>query len=123
MTFEMTGRHVTLTPAIRSHVEEKIGKLGRLVDDLEIHVTLTSVKHRNTCRMVAHGRKANYTGEVTHDDLFTAVNEAVDILARQLRKNKTSRLSERRDGSASIRFLDESQDDQGMQSAASLDET
>ncbi|MDH3283834.1 MAG: ribosome-associated translation inhibitor RaiA [Acidobacteriota bacterium] len=122
MTFEMTGRHVTLTPAIRSHVEEKIRKLGRLVDDLEIHVTLTSEKHRNTCTMVAHGKKANYTGEVTNDDLFASINEAVDILARQLRKNKTSRLADRRDGSASIRFIDEDADGPSIANAASIDE-
>ncbi len=107
MTIEITGRHVSLTPGLRRHVEEKIQKLGRLVDDLDIHVTLTAEKHRQTCTIVAHGRKADYTGERTGEDIYSVVNEAADVLARQLRKSKTSRLSHRREGAESIRHAEE----------------
>ncbi len=107
MTIELTGRHIELTPRIRSYAEEKIAKLGRLVENLDIHVTLAQEKHRQTCNIVARGRKGTWTGEVTEDDLFAAINGAVDVLARQLRKDKTSRLSDRREGAPSIRFLGE----------------
>ena len=103
MQIELTGRHLELTPAIRSYAEEKIRKLGRLVDDLDLHVTLSAEKHRQTCVIVARGKGATYTGEVTDDDLFLAINESVDVLARQLRKEKTSRLSGRREGADTIR--------------------
>lgn len=103
MTIELTGRHLELTPEIRSYAEEKIRKLGRLVDHLEIHVTVSSEKHRQTCAIVARGKGNTHTAEVTMDEIFPAINEAVDVLSRQLRKNKTSRLSQRREGAATIR--------------------
>lgn len=103
MTIELTGRHLELTPEIRSYAEDKIRKLGRLVDNLEIHVTLSSEKHRQTCAIVARGKGGTYTGEVTGDELYPAINEAVDVLARRLRKDKTSKLSSRREGAPTIR--------------------
>jgi len=103
MTIDFVGRHLELTPEMRAYALEKVHKLGRLVDDLDIHVTLSQEKHRKTCGIVARGRGVVHSGEVTHDDLHQAINEAVDILARQLRKQKTSRLSERREGAPSIR--------------------
>lgn len=105
MTIELTGRHFELTPAIRAHAEEKIRKLGRLIDNLEIEVKLASEKHRQICSIVARGKGGTYTGEVANDDLYTAINEAVDVLARQLRKSKTSRLAHRREGADSIRHF------------------
>ncbi|UCF68545.1 MAG: ribosome-associated translation inhibitor RaiA [Acidobacteriota bacterium] len=107
MTIEITGRHLDLTPATRAYAEEKIRKLGRLVDALEIQVTLEAEKHRYTCTIVSRGHGATHTGEITSPDLFASINEAVDVLARQLRKSKTSRLAARREGAATIRHLEE----------------
>jgi putative sigma-54 modulation protein len=105
MTIVLTGRHFELTPAIREHAEEKLSKLGRLIDNLDIEVKLDSNKHRQICSIIARGKGGTYTGEVTGDDLYAAINESVDVLARQLRKGKTSRLAHRREGAASIRHF------------------
>jgi putative sigma-54 modulation protein len=105
MTIVLTGRHFELTPAIRAHAEEKLSKLGKLIDNLDIEVKLDSNKHRQICSIIARGKGGTYTGEVTHDDLYGAINESVDVLARQLRKGKTSRLAHRREGAASIRHF------------------
>ena len=42
MKFEYTGRHIEVTPALRSHVEEQFGKLGHLFngDALSAHVII-----------------------------------------------------------------------------------
>ncbi len=103
MTIELTARHIDLTPEDRAYAEEKLRKLGRLVDNLDIHVTIEAEKHRQTCGIAAWGKGASYSVEVTDDDLKAAVNEAVDILARQLRKDKTSKLAGRREGAETIR--------------------
>jgi putative sigma-54 modulation protein len=103
MTIDFVGRHLDLTPELREYAEEKVLKLGRLVDNLDIHVTLEAEKHRKTCGIVARGRNGIHTGEVTDEDLRQAITGAVDVLARQLRKTKTSRLSNRRAGAPSIR--------------------
>ena len=103
MTIELTARHINLSPEDRAYAEDKLRKLGRLVDSLDMHVTIEAEKHRQTCAISAWGKGASYSVEVTDDDLKAAVNEAVDILARQLRKDKTSRLAGRREGAETIR--------------------
>ena len=103
MSIDFVGRHLDVTPETRSYAEEKVAKLGRLVENLDIHVTLSAEKHRKTCGIVARGKGVTHSGEVTHEDLHHAITEAVDILARQLRKKKTSRLSQRRSGAETIR--------------------
>jgi putative sigma-54 modulation protein len=106
MTIDLVGRHMELTPELRAYAEAKVKKLGRLVENLDIHVTLDSEKHRKTCGIVARGNGTTHSGEVTNEDLRNAINGAVDILARQLRKSKTSHLARRRSGAASIRHGD-----------------
>ncbi len=106
MTVEITGRHIDLSERTREYTEEKLSKLERLMDQLSIHVTLTPEKHRYCCSIVAHGKGVTYTSERIEDDLFAAINGSVEVLSRKLRKNKTSRLSDRRPGSDSIRHLD-----------------
>lgn len=103
MQIEITARHLELTPDLRAHAEEKLAKLERLTDGLEIHLTLAAEKHRKTCTILAHGRGVHANSEVTHDDLYSALHEAVDALARQLRKNKTHQLHDRREGAETIR--------------------
>ena len=103
MHIDLTGRRMELSPEIRTYTEEKLGKLGRLAHNLDLHVTLAAEKHRCTCTIVAQGKGATYTAEVTEDDVHRAIVEAVDVLARQMRKDKTSRLSGRRNGAPTIR--------------------
>lgn len=103
MKIDLTGRRFDLTPEIRAYTEEKIEKLGRLTHNLDLHVTLAAEKHRFTCTIVAQGKGATYTAEVTDDDVHRAIVESVDVLARQMRKDKTSRLAGRRPGSRTIR--------------------
>lgn len=103
MNIDLTGRHIELTPEIREYAAEKINKLGRLVNQLEIHVTLSAEKHRKTCSIVAQGKGAKYTAEVSDDDLRHAITESVEVLSRQIRKDKTSKLAGRREGAETIR--------------------
>ena len=103
MNIDLTGRHLELSPEIRAYAEEKINKLGRLVHNLEIHVTLAAEKHRKNCTIVAQGNGTTYTADVSDDDLRRAINESVDALSRQIRKDKTSKLAGRREGAETIR--------------------
>lgn len=106
MNIEMTARHVTLTPEIRAYAEAKIAKLGRLVHNLDIQVTLSAEKHRQQVSIVANGNGARYTADLEDDDLHRAIGEAVDVLARQIRKDKTAKLADRREGAETIRRHD-----------------
>jgi putative sigma-54 modulation protein len=103
MTVDVTARHMELSDDVKQHVTEKLTKLERLVDGLDVHATLSAEKHRKTCHLVARGKGLQLTSESTNDDLFVAIHEAIDSLGRQLRKTKTSILSDRREGADTIR--------------------
>ena len=49
MRLELTGRHVEITPALRTLVDRKLGKLDRLLNDAAVsaQVVLTREKHRH----------------------------------------------------------------------------
>jgi putative sigma-54 modulation protein len=97
MNVEFTGRSVMVTDDIRQFTEEKLSRLQRHVDKLrEVHVILTAEKHRQTCDIVARGGSLTLSAAEETDDIYTAIAHAVDKLARQARRRKTSRVARRR---------------------------
>lgn len=103
MNIELTARHTDLTPEIRAYAEDKVGKLERLLTNPSIHLTISSEKHRFKVSLIAINRGNNIAADVEDSDLQKAIGEAVDAVARQVRKEKTSRLADRREGAETIR--------------------
>ncbi len=54
MTFEYTGRHVEVTPAIRRHVEDQFRKLEHIFNgtNARVHVILEVEKNRQTGEVI-----------------------------------------------------------------------
>jgi putative sigma-54 modulation protein len=97
MNVEFTGRSVMVTDDIRQFTEEKLSRLQRQVAKLrEVHVILTAEKHRQSCDIVARGGSLTLSAAEETDDIYTAIAHAVDKLARQARRQKTSRVARRR---------------------------
>jgi len=89
MKIDMTGRHVEITPALREFIEEKLGKLERLLDTpLEAHVVLSINKHRQVAEIQVKTRNAVLSGTEETDDLYASVGEVVDKLERQALRHK-----------------------------------
>ena len=89
MKIDMTGRHVEITPALREFVEEKLGKLERLLDTpLEAHVVLSINKHRQVAEIQIKTRTVVLSGTEETDDLYASVGEVVDKLERQALRHK-----------------------------------
>jgi len=91
VSYRVTGRHVTVTEAIRSFVEEKLRHLHldypRII---EVHAILEVEKHRQSCELVLHC--ANHiTIDATEEttDMYSAIDGAITKVAQQMRKYKT----------------------------------
>lgn len=107
MRLKITGKNITLTEGIKSAVKDKIKKIEKLVgDDAAVDVML-SAKHGK-----AKGQRAEITvktkssvvrAEVTDEDLYRAINSAVDVVTGRLKKIKEK--SRKRAGSDSIRAM------------------
>jgi ribosome-associated translation inhibitor RaiA len=73
-------------------IERKVEKLARGgTAPLAVRVTCASQKFQRTVRLVARARRRNFSCQASADHLLTAVEGAVDRLARQMRDAQTRR--------------------------------
>ena len=92
MQIIISGRGVTLTPAIKTLAERKIGKLGKLLPSaVGARLVCSAEKFRRKVRLTLSARRHTFATVVTADDLMAAVDLAVDALARQVREQKDRR--------------------------------
>ncbi|MBK6429074.1 MAG: ribosome-associated translation inhibitor RaiA [Blastocatellia bacterium] len=85
MKYEFTGRHITVTPALRKHTREHLDKLDRILDSapMSAHVILDVEKHRQNAEIVLTWR----------DHTFKSNSSTKDITTRSLRPRRRSRSS------------------------------
>src|SRR5437667_2495283 len=90
MTFEYTGRHVEVTPAIRRHVEEQFTKLDHIFNGTEprVHVILEVAKNRQIGEVIVHWREHTLTATDTNVDMYMALSRAVEKIEKQALKLK-----------------------------------
>ena len=90
MTFEFTGRHVEVTPAIRRHVEEQFGKLAPIFNGTHAHahVILAVEKKRQTGEVIVHWRDHMLTAKDTNADMYMALSRAIGKIEKQALKLK-----------------------------------
>jgi putative sigma-54 modulation protein len=90
MKFEYTGRHVEVTPAIRSHVEEHFKKLNHIFNGshFNAHVILAVEKNRQTGEVIVHWRDHMLAAKDTNADMYMALTRAVAKIEKQALKLK-----------------------------------
>lgn len=104
---EVKATGLELTPAIKGYVEEKVGQLERLVDTstggvrAEVEVGKTTDHHRHgdvfKSEINLYVSGAVYRAVTTTSDLYAAIDEMKDEVARQIvsKKNKNQTLFRR----------------------------
>lgn len=101
MRLELTGRHVTITPAIRKVVEKRLARLGRLLNDsiVSVQVVVSLEKARHHVEMTLHARGDHFFhGAATGRDLPTALGAAVEKIEHQAQKLKSRWTEGKRQG-------------------------
>lgn len=91
MKCNIRGNKIEVTDAIRSYIEEKIGKLDKYFKNEELTANVL-IKIRGTkdiIEVTIPTTKYLLRSEVEHDDLYAAIDLASEKLERQIRKNKT----------------------------------
>ncbi|MBQ5642020.1 MAG: ribosome-associated translation inhibitor RaiA [Ruminococcus sp.] len=90
MTITYTARKVTLRDNFKERVEKKLAKFQKIFSDkAEAHVVVTVEKNRQTVEITIRDNKMIYRAESTMSEMNDALDRVVDILMRQIRKNKT----------------------------------
>ncbi len=83
-------RKFTLTPDITSSIEKKLARLDKFFDEAtEMTVTLSTEKNFEKIELTIFENGMFYRSEETDEKILCALDRAIDIIERQLRKNKT----------------------------------
>ena len=107
MRFDIVGKNIEVTPAMREKIEKKLSGFDKylLIDDDVIARVVTRVYPNSQKVEVTIPTKVGILRtEVENDDLYSAIDLAVDKLEEQLRRQKT-RLEKRHRDSLAEAFL------------------
>src|SRR5262245_55565191 len=91
MRFELTGRHVDITPALRRLVEGKLAKLERMLNDSAVsaQAVLTREKHRHRADITLHARGEKFLHGVGSAVAWEpSVSMAIEKITQQAHKVK-----------------------------------
>lgn len=86
----IVARRFNVTPDIKERIDKKLRKLDKFFpEELDATVTLSEKRGRETVEITFFRNGTIFRAEETEKDVFTALDRAVDVLERQIRKNKT----------------------------------
>lgn len=90
MKFTIIGRKLEVTDKIRDYVEKKLGKLDKFFkDESEARVVLGTIKENEYIEATIYAGGMIYRAEASDKEVLAAVDKIVDVIERQIRKNKT----------------------------------
>ncbi|OFW17393.1 MAG: ribosomal subunit interface protein [Acidobacteria bacterium RIFCSPLOWO2_12_FULL_67_14] len=101
MRLELTGRHVDITPAIRKAVEQRLSRMGRMLNDsiVSVQVVITREKSRQHVEMTLHARGEHFLhGAGRARELTGALGSASDKLEHQAQTLKSKWTERKRQG-------------------------
>lgn len=102
MNIKVTGLHLDVTPSLREHVENKLERIIRHVDDLiDLSVTLSVDKLVQKAEVNAHLSGKDIHVEATAEDMYAAIDLLMDKLDRQVLKHK-EKISTHRGGTPGV---------------------
>jgi putative sigma-54 modulation protein len=87
----LTGRHVTVTEAMEDYVRRRLAALHLDYPTiLEIHAVLGLEKYRHRVDVILRcNRHITIKTSAETDDMYASIDEAIDRVARQMRKYHT----------------------------------
>lgn len=90
MKINIIGRKITVTDKIRDYAEKKLTKLDKFFkEEPEARIVIGSIKDNEYVEASIFASGMIYRAEVIDVDVITAMDKIVDVIERQIRKNKT----------------------------------
>ena len=106
MKITYTARKVNLKDNFKELCEKKLAKFQKIFsEDAEASVVVTLYKNRQPVEVTVKDNGMVFRAEDTQDEMNDALDKVVDILGRQMRKNKTRLARRLRDNTADFAVL------------------
>lgn len=100
MNIIINGRHLEITPAIRTYAEEKVRKFERYLSDISEAVVTLSIekKYRHKAEVLLKANGVLIQAEGVTGEIYSSIDEVSEKLERQVKKYKEKLVSHRKGG-------------------------
>ena len=90
MKFDITGRHLEITPALRSHIEAQFSKIDTVFDGkpADAHVILEVERGRHRSEIVVNWHNYVLMADTSDADMYNSLSLSIDKIEKQARKIK-----------------------------------
>ena len=94
MRFEYTGRHIEVTPALRSHVEDHFDRLDHLFNgnSAKAHVIIGVERGRHRSEIIVNWRRDVLTATTTNTDMYQSLSQSITKIERQALRLKNKKV-------------------------------
>lgn len=92
MDIQISGKHLEVTPALKSRIEEKISGLQGIFDQItSIHITLSANKDRHTAKGHIMVPSSTFDAKCVTEDMYKSIDDLFDKLRMDIKKYKGKR--------------------------------
>lgn len=90
MKFEYTGRHIDVTPALRTHVEDHFNRINHLFNGktTKAHVIIEVERGRHRSEIIVKWRNEVLTATSRVNDMYQSLSQSIDKIEKQALKVK-----------------------------------
>ena len=114
MKYEYTGRHLEVTPALRSHVENHFDKIKHLFSEngaTKAHVIIEVEGGRHRAEIILKWRDHVLTATSTVSDMYQSLSQTITKLEKQALKLKTKVIDKHQKKAKKVSTLVQSRQD------------
>src|SRR5689334_13656914 len=90
MKIEFTGRHLEVTPALKTHVEEHLGRIEHVFNGRapKAHVIIEVERGRHRSEIIMNWRNEVLTANSSNADMYKSLSQTIDKIEKQARRLK-----------------------------------
>jgi putative sigma-54 modulation protein len=89
MQINVTFRHMDANDGMKEYARQKLLKMKKYVESpVEAYVVLSVEKFRNIAEVTIKGEGVSINGEERSDDMYSAIDNVMDKIGRQIKKRR-----------------------------------
>ena len=90
MNIEITGRHIEVTPAIKSHIEDHFKKIEHIFDNkvAKAHIIIEVERGLSRSEVIINWRNDVLAAETSISDMYQSISQTIDKIEKQARRLK-----------------------------------
>ena len=86
----ITFKGLNSSESLKEHAEKKMGKLAKFFNEETIANVMFKIRKKDQiCEITISQNNMVFRAEVENEDMYSSIDRAVQIIERQIRKNKT----------------------------------